>query len=511
MTNHAGMALMQALALIRAPRSVRPGANEKLPDGMLALIKIVAGEERALAEAQETSGESADTVREAASFYIQQVMFNSDSNSYRVLGVDPDASDERLRENYRWLARWLHPDRNPDQWEVVYAERVNKAWQDLRTTERRLRYEQARQDADQSVNSDRASGPMTLRPMYVDTAESRLNLRWLPTAIFAGLGVSAVAVVALFYVVRMAETSPPVDAPRPTITEVKPELVPQVQAQSLPPPLPQPELQSQPPPQPHELASTTLAADVEPNSPGPAAAIESPPPVALPPPVAPERTAMAPVPPPRPVATKVAPVAPPPRHVEAMVASAPVVAPKPAPPALPAPSAREAPRSRRNSRTETVAVANRERPRMQTTVTAPAAPAVDAEPIRQPIAQHPALDSRDANRLLSHFSRAYEDGNLAGMRAMFTSDIRGPRGGMGAILADYDRVFASSRDRSLAVRDVSWFANGDTLTIIASFEATVTSARGGRPRKTHGDIRLDLRREDEQWRIFRLLHDERPG
>jgi hypothetical protein len=113
--------------------------------------------------------------------------------------------------------------------------------------------------------------------------------------------------------------------------------------------------------------------------------------------------------------------------------------------------------------------------------------------------------------VLGHFSQAYAEGNLDGMRAMFTADASSPLGGLGAILANYGRLFESSRERSLVVRDVSWFTTGATLTIIASYQATVTNSRKHQLRRTHGDLRLDLRREDEQWRIYRLLHDERPG
>ena len=121
------------------------------------------------------------------------------------------------------------------------------------------------------------------------------------------------------------------------------------------------------------------------------------------------------------------------------------------------------------------------------------------------------VGARDANRLLGHLSRAYQEGDLQGMRALFAADAQGPRGGLDSILADYNRVFSDSRQRSLAVRDVNWFLSGDTFTIIASFEATVTKGRAGRPRRSHGDLRLDLRRDGEKWQIYRMRHDENPG
>jgi hypothetical protein len=97
------------------------------------------------------------------------------------------------------------------------------------------------------------------------------------------------------------------------------------------------------------------------------------------------------------------------------------------------------------------------------------------------------------------------------MRALFAPDARGPAGGLDAILADYRRVFSDSRERSLSVRDVSWFVSGETFTIVASFEASLTSGRAGRVRRTRGDLRLDLRREGDQWQIYRMQHGERRG
>ena len=109
MSPAAAPALRQALELVRAPRGARPGPDELLPDGMLMLLRIVAGEGKALELARESTGETVEVLREAAAFYIQQVMFATDSHSYRVLGVDVDSADDRIREHYRWLATMASP------------------------------------------------------------------------------------------------------------------------------------------------------------------------------------------------------------------------------------------------------------------------------------------------------------------------------------------------------------------------------------------------------------------
>lgn len=465
MTEPADPALLQALLLFRAPRSARPGPDERLPEGMLTLLRIVAGEEQAMAQAQEHAGESAQVLRESAGFYIQQVMFAQGSSSYRVLGVDPDVPDERIREHFRWLARWLHPDRNPDDWETVYSERVNRAWQHLRTTERRLQYDNSlRESAVFNAENPRAPVVLVRRAVPPEAAMPQLNLRWLPKAIFAGLGVSALATVAVFYLIQNADSGrgQPVESPAQTAVALDPELPaiattsepildPVVRVPDVSPVVPvasAPTARVEKPVQHRELVSTPVAHVVHRNQ------------------VAVQGSARLEV---AHATSK--------RHdfVPLPVAASPVVATALQ---IPEPSA------------SVVA--------MTTQATSPPPRRASVEEI-------------DANRVLGHFSQAYAEGNLDGMRAMFTADASSPLGGLGAILANYGRLFESSRERSLVVRDVSWFTTGATLTIIASYQATVTNSRKHQLRRTHGDLRLDLRREDEQWRIYRLLHDERPG
>jgi hypothetical protein len=481
-------ALHHALALYKAPRSVRPGPDERLPDGMLHLLRLVAGEDQALAIAQGLTGESAETIREAAGFYIQQVMFGAGGHSYRVLGVDPDASDEHIRENFRWLARWLHPDRNQDEWETVYVDRVNQAWQHLRTPERRQRYDDGlRESAMTFDDQPRTAMAVVRHAPLADPDKPALNLRWLPKAIFAGLGVSALATVVVFYMLQNAAPGDEQVAipPAPTAVSLKPE-------------------------------PTAAAPAMEPSRDANDRPVDAP------------VVAQIPI-----AATPVveAPVVPRPT-----VGTALAQADSDKPGAVREPSALRAPHAARHPRHDypasgsdnpsVVASARFPDSASRVTDTAPRSLAANLSSARtpEPVAQSPSVadvpvpangrasaEELDANRVLGHFSQAYADGNLDGMRAMFTADASSPLGGLGAILANYSRLFESSRERSLEVSDVSWFTSGGTLTIIASYQATVTNSRNRRPRRTHGDLRLDLRREDEQWRIYRLLHDERPG
>ena len=82
-------------------------------------------------------------LREAAAFYIEQIMLTPSADSYRVLGTRPGASDAELRQNLALLCRWLHSDVCQDQGRSVFFLRITEAWNNLKTPERRAAYDAA--------------------------------------------------------------------------------------------------------------------------------------------------------------------------------------------------------------------------------------------------------------------------------------------------------------------------------------------------------------------------------
>jgi hypothetical protein len=147
-------ALRIALDLVRVPWRVRLLKAEALPQGVPLLLRIAAGDREAEAQAAAMSDKSLDTVREAAAFYIEQILLCPEADSYRVLGASPDADSGELRRNMALLTRWLHPDMDRHGERAVFVGRVTKAWNDLKTPERRAAYDERkrRQHAASSVN-----------------------------------------------------------------------------------------------------------------------------------------------------------------------------------------------------------------------------------------------------------------------------------------------------------------------------------------------------------------------
>jgi hypothetical protein len=120
-----------ALDLARMPALARSSVVPPLPPNIIELMRIAAASPAACRAAVAQTGEPTPVVIEAARFYLQQVLFRPEADCYRVLGIKPAASRETARDHMRLLLEWLHPDRNNNSWDAVYAERVIKAWREV--------------------------------------------------------------------------------------------------------------------------------------------------------------------------------------------------------------------------------------------------------------------------------------------------------------------------------------------------------------------------------------------
>ena len=502
-----GHALEQALAYYRAPAMLSVARERRLPDDVLDVLRISAGDESLAGQGAASSGEPASVVVDAAVFYVQQVLFAPGADSYRVLGVNADAPDARIKEHYRWLVRWLHPDRNLDDWDSVYAERVNRAWQDLRLPERRAAYDAQRASGEALPAGGAAPAARPLGRLHANPtpAESLLSARTaqrLPAFVLGGLGLAAVSMLALMWYATVGQgpARPSASAPQAAETLAPDEMHAAMQA----------------PPEAAEVpAAAAAVATTAPSPQGNERLPAFPEGAGLEATAGPDANAgleatagldaTAEL-----GATPGLDAAPSAAAVRARPASQPSA--PPSAPTMPTPAV-EAPR------TATASAPPRARPPSHRATRAPVAPsaapsgsiaAVVAAP--EPAAAEavvPRVERAQAYGVLDQFSSAYAAGDINGLMRLFTRDARNNRGGRDAIVFDYQSLFSTTDQRELRFQPSGWMqGEPDRATLLASYQARVTVAGKRRPEASRGQIRFDLRREDGVLRIsqIRLEH-----
>src|SRR5262249_32327107 len=147
-------ALRLAIDLLDVPSRVRQVRVDPLPEGVAFLLRIAAGDSTAMREATRTTDRPPEVIRNAAAFFIEQILLEAQSDSYRVLGASPNATPSELRQNMASLIKWLHPDSAQDGPQSVFVNRVTMAWDDLKTPERRAAYDRAKQILTQKSRSN---------------------------------------------------------------------------------------------------------------------------------------------------------------------------------------------------------------------------------------------------------------------------------------------------------------------------------------------------------------------
>jgi hypothetical protein len=154
-----GEALRLAIELLHVPSRVRQVKVDPLPEGVAFLLRIAAGDSSAMQEASRTTDRPTPVIRDAAVFFIEQILLAAESDSYRVLGASPNATPSELRHNMALLIKWLHPDSAHEGPHSIFVNRVTLAWDDLKTPERRAAYDRARQTLKSKSNPRRPKRP----------------------------------------------------------------------------------------------------------------------------------------------------------------------------------------------------------------------------------------------------------------------------------------------------------------------------------------------------------------
>lgn len=162
-------ALRAALSLLSAPAQVRAFRKLPLPEDTKLILLIASGDADACRDAAQMTRRSPDHLMSAASFFIEQILLCPESDSYRVLGLDQSASTNDLRANMAMLMRWAHPDVDRTGKRASLTHRVLQAWEDVKTPERRARYD--------AEISEKHSTPHKRRTAKAKSAVQRLSLR----------------------------------------------------------------------------------------------------------------------------------------------------------------------------------------------------------------------------------------------------------------------------------------------------------------------------------------------
>ena len=176
-------ALRVALALVERPAWVRWACRMPLPSGMTFLLETAAGEEAALQSAHCVTKRSQQALQAASAFFIEQVLFAQDADSYRVLGCRRTASRRELRRHMALLVRWLHPDgQEPVAGNLqidrsVFVRRVTQAWDDLKDDNRRAGYDQTLTDNNVAdvrwPGREAVEGRITPPPAFLSDASTK--------------------------------------------------------------------------------------------------------------------------------------------------------------------------------------------------------------------------------------------------------------------------------------------------------------------------------------------------
>lgn len=144
-------ALRLALYLYHLPSAVRAAREKPLPKGISSLLEIAAGEGNAAEQAALDLERPAEVVRQASEFFIEQILLAPDTDAYRILGAASDAPDAELRRHMALLQRWVHPDMERAGDRTVYAARVTRAWESLKSADRRAAYDAANPPKERSA------------------------------------------------------------------------------------------------------------------------------------------------------------------------------------------------------------------------------------------------------------------------------------------------------------------------------------------------------------------------
>ncbi len=206
-----------ALACYRRPLDYqdRLSLAAPLPEGMDQLLWLANGSSEILDAATRQTGAKPQELLDAARFCIQQWCLVRGAAPCRVLGVEPGAPLERVKEHYRLLMRLFHPDRaaGRETWTDHYASRINEAWTALSRMPERAVQDDGQpyprsvpvQDTVRPAEERAVKRPQPLSSRHQPGRRFRTRRRWLPRlVVWGGLTLAVMMVLGGFYLDRLS-------------------------------------------------------------------------------------------------------------------------------------------------------------------------------------------------------------------------------------------------------------------------------------------------------------------
>ena len=483
----------------------------------LAILRLATGKPVALPGAAELDIEESERLGELSRKVIAQVFLSPEATHFTTLGLGPDADASSVRDHFRRLMTIVHPDARPVGFPSDSAVRVNRAYSVLSNDDEKAAYiaSLATRDAPALRSGSRASphrsrttgerSSSNWMTAVLGVLRSRHALPWLAAALLVPVVALLISTLRSPEPVHLVEAKVgsrgnAMRSPRP---EAPPPLPAASETQSNVPagaPSPTPPPTANASNQPHE--DFAIAANTPPNpvrrtehrangmmlSDGLSERslalvtakrnVAAAPSGATPAPVSrrTEPPSLAPVPSPREALLKAA------EGREAIELASP---PPPSPISIPIASRSVA------AEAEPSAVA------------APAKASNTAAPLAAgaPKSETNALRPSDADDLLLKFAAAYESGSISGFAPLFASNMNGRR----QLLNEYERVFASTRSRSIRLNQFKHSINGERVAT-AGYATVTTVDQENRSSSQRVFLEFDITRERGVPRIERLAN-----
>ncbi|WP_047549735.1 J domain-containing protein [Methylotenera sp. G11] len=99
-------------------------------DDILLLLRLANGDAELMAWATSSTSAAAEELRVSCVAFIERICFGKDADPFSVLGLNPWANTDAVKEHYRLLIRIFHPDRGQVDGKVAeaYSARINQAY-----------------------------------------------------------------------------------------------------------------------------------------------------------------------------------------------------------------------------------------------------------------------------------------------------------------------------------------------------------------------------------------------